>query len=514
MSSRRSRNVTDYYHAGLRHKLLLVAPALVLAIAVGTALGNLPDLYKSTAIITVANPKPGESDLTSRISEFQGQVTSGESFEALLVKYAPQGESIESSIAKMRERLSIDSGPQSGAWSLSYRAADPESARQVTTEIANRLVAQSLKAQAASNSELESLRKRAEDISSHLRELEAKDPRLSVEADHPGASAQPVRIAQPSAELARAQQMTIDGLKDQQYKFQQELADVERRIIEQRQIVEQQRKGTALRDNHTYAVLLTKRTELQGQRDTLINRQELTDKHPRVLAINDQIEAINRQIEELRRQDLALVSQSPEARELASLTSDRNRLKIELEVTGRELVRRSSNQSVSPATEPQPVRREMATSKLAQEYIGLKRTQKELAAEIQGLEGKASHDVKASVQLKLLQPADLPVRTISHDRTLFISAAGVLGLALGAVFVLFAESTRFNSLEDARDVEYYTRLPLLATIPKTTTANERRLARWRVNARIFLGSAAAAGVTFALARVFMAVDIFSLIAKK
>jgi len=308
--------------------------------------------------------------------------------------------------------------------------------------------------------------------------------------------------------------MTIEGLKDQQYKFQQQLLDVERRISEQRQIVEQQSRGSALRDNPTYAVLITRRTELQGQRDTLINRQDLTDKHPRVLAINDQIEAINRQIEELRRQDAALVGQSPEARELASLTSERNRLKIELEVTGRELARRSSIQSISPAPEPQPVRREMTTSKLAPEYLGLKRNQKEVAAEIQGLEARSREDVGASVQLRLLQPADLPVRPISPDRTLLIAVAGILGLVLGAVFVLFAESTRFNSLEDARDVEYYTRLPLLATIPKTTTAHDRRIARWRANARIFLGSACAVAITFGLTKFFIAADIFSLITKK
>lgn len=515
MSSRRARNLTDYYRAGLRHKLLLVTPALVLAIAAGAALAKLPNLYESTAIISVANPKPGEVDLASQLSELRQQVTSREAFEPVLAKYTQPGESVEASTAKMRELISIHPEPQPGSFALSYRVADPETAQEVVTELATRLVAKSLNAPSSPDSELESLRKRAADIASHLRELEAKNPRLSVEADHPTiASAQPSRSAQPSAELARAQQMTIEGLKDQQYKFQQELADVERRIGEQRQIVEQQSKGSALRDNPTYAVLITRRTELQGQRETLINRQELTDKHPRVLAINDQIEAINRQIEELRGQDAALVSQSPEARELASLLSERNRLKIELEVTGRELARRSSSQPASPANESQAPRRDMTISKLAMEYVALRRDEKEVAAEIQEHEAKSSQRVGASVQLKLIRPAELPDRPISPDRTLFVSVAGVLGLALGAVFVLFAESRRFNSLEDARDVEYYTRLPLLATIPKTTTANERRIARWRANARIVFGSATAVVITFALARLFIAADIFSLITKK
>lgn len=520
MSSRRSRNLADYCRAGLRHKLLLITPVLVLATAAGASLVRLPNLYKSTAIVGVANPKPGESDLTSRLSDFRQQVKSNEVLEAVLAKQASQDQSPENSAAQIRQCISVDAEPQSGSLALSYRAADPEIARQVTSELASRLVTNSLKtslkAPATSSAELEALHQRATDISSRLRELEANYPRLSVETEYP-ASTQSVRSPQqPSAEMARAQQMTIDGLKDQQYKFQQQLADVERRISEQRQIVEQQSKGSALRGNPVYAALITKRTELQGQRDTLINRQELTDKHPRVLAINDQIEAINRQIEDLRRQDVALVGQSPEARELASLSSERNRLKIELEVTGREIARRSSSQSLSPAPEPQsaPSRRETGSSKLAQEYLALKRSQKEVAAQIQEAEARSSKETGASVELKLEQPADLPISPITPDRALILAVAVVLGLAIGAVFVLFAESTRFNSLEDARDVEYYTRLPLLATIPKTATAHERRVALWRNNARIFLGSAVAVALTFALARVFIAADIFSLITKK
>src|SRR6185369_3153775 len=130
-----------------------------------------------------------------------------------------------------------------------------------------------------------------------------------------------------------------------------------------------------------------------------------------------QIEAINRQIEELRRQDAALVGQSPEARELASLSSESNRLKIELEVTGREISRRTSSQSLSPAPEPQsaPSRRETGTSKLAQEYLTLKRNQKEVAAQIQELEARSSQETGASVQLKLEQPANLPASPITPD---------------------------------------------------------------------------------------------------
>jgi capsular polysaccharide biosynthesis protein len=515
MSSRRTRSLTDYCRAAMRHKLLLVSPSLVLMIAVGVALSKVPDLYRSTALISTAKLKASESELPILLGEVRQQVTSHEATETLIANSVLHKDSHEEAVRKTSQRINVEPDKPSGSIAISYRAEDPETARSGAEELTNRLVNHNVKDSPPPDSSLELLRKQAADISSRLRELERREPRLAGDEDYVAAPfAQSARSPQPSAEFIRAQQMTIEGLKDQQYKFQQELAEVERRIAEQRKIVEQQSKGSTLRDNPTYAALVTRRTELQGQRDTLINRQELTDKHPRVLAINDQIAAINRQIEELRQQDAALVSQSPEARELASLLSERNRVKIELEVTDRELARRSLNQPVTTPT-PQPVRRDTAPSSLAREYSSLKRNERDIAAEIQELEAKSGQAPKpAATQFQLVKPANLPTSPVSPNRPLLISLAIALGLSLGAFFVLMAESRRFNSLQDVRDVEFYTRLPLLATIPKTLTPAERRSQRWRTKARLLFGVAATVVVTVGLTQFFILSGIFSLITKK
>jgi LPS O-antigen subunit length determinant protein (WzzB/FepE family) len=263
-------------------------------------------------------------------------------------------------------------------------------------------------------------------------------------------------------------------------------------------------------------VLIAKRAELQGQRDTLVNRQELADKHPRGLGINDQAAAINRQIGDLRQQDNALVSQPPEARELAALESERNRLNIDLEVTGRELVRRSANGLVQPATtEPSPVRRSAAALKLVEQYLGLKRSYQEATSELQNAEARLQRaDGTGLAQLRVLEPATWPVRPVLPNRPLLISIAAAVGLALGAVFAFFAESRRFKSLRDATDVERYTRLPLLAAIPRTATVSERRRARWRAAARLAFATATSVVATLALTKIFIAADIFALIIKK
>lgn len=523
MNSRRPRNLADYLRAARRRKLALLIPALVLAISVGVALRELPNLYESTARMAITPLKTdGGSDIAGRLNGIRQQVTGRETVEAVITKCQLQDEPLESAVSRMQGRIAIepDAGKysQRGVFTISYRATDPQTARNVTDELAAQLVTQTSKGPSSSASEPETLRKRAADIWAQLRRLEEKDPwLLSVRSELSVVSlSQSARSSQLSPETMRAQQMSIESLKDQQYKIQQQLADVDRRCATQRQIVEQQKKGSTLRDNPTYAVLIARRAELEGQRDTLINRQELTDKHPRVLSINDQIAAINRQIEELRQQDAALVSQSPEARELAALESERNRLKVDLEVTGRELARRSVNPPVqTPAPESTPARRGALASKLAQEYFGLKRSYKEVASSLEDTEAKLKRiDDTSLAQLRVLEPANLPERPISTNRPQFISVAAAVGLALGTAFAFFAESRRFKSLQDGRDVEYYMRLPLLAAIPTTTTVSERRRASWRAKVRLVFAAVMSVVAMFALTKFFIISDIFVLITKK
>ncbi|HXU07457.1 MAG TPA: GNVR domain-containing protein, partial [Blastocatellia bacterium] len=292
-----------------------------------------------------------------------------------------------------------------------------------------------------------------------------------------------------------------------------QLTDMERRIASQRQLVEQQKKSGSLRNNPTYAILISKRTELQGQRDTLMNRQDLTDKHPRVAAISDQITAIDRQIDELRQQDAGLVSQSPEARELASLESERNRLKLELEVTGRELARRSASQADQPAaTAPVPTRRDRNDSTVIQDYLALKRNNNEAATDLQVAEAKTEGSQAFAV--RILDDAGLPTQPAGPNRALLISLAAVFGLIVGFLFALIAESGRLKSLQDAYDVERFARLPLLASIPKTVTPRCRKRLLWIAAVKLTAFAALSGAATFALSQFFVASHIFDLVVKK
>jgi uncharacterized protein involved in exopolysaccharide biosynthesis len=519
MNSRGPRTFERCLRAARRRKLLIAAPALVLVVSSGFALSKLPSLYQSSARMLVLESKSdATTELRSYFENCRQLVANSDIPQA-------RGDSNRRSLIAQRtlthDRVSIEpdisSSARPGTFVVSYTAVDPETARSVATEVANMLVSQSAKGATPAAGKLEPLRVRATELSNRVRELEQTYPWLTDgRSQRPSSSSpEPPRSAQPSAEAIRAQQMTIESLNDQQYKFQQQLNDVERRIASQRQLVEQQKKSGLLRNNPTYAVLISKRTELQGQRDTLINRQELTDKHPRVAAISDQIAAIDRQIDELRQQDVGLVSQSPEARELASLESERNRLKLDLEVTGRELARRTANQTYQPATtERTTPSRDRTDSKLMQDYLALKRSNDEVATELQDAEAKAKAADAHWLPVRILDEATLPTRPVGPNRTLLTSLVAVLGLMLGLILALIAESGRLKSLQDAADVECYARLPLLASIPKTGTSSDRRRALWIGAAKLAAATALSVAATFALSQFLLASHIFDLIAKK
>lgn len=523
MNSLRPRTLTDYFRAARRRKFVILATAIVFAAAAFIAIKRLPNVYESHFFVTVVSPISETAiDPARKLAALEQRLANPAQLESIIKKHdlfkeaTERGTEANDLIAKMRAQIRVsDYAGRANQFRISYLASDPALAREVANDLAAALASHSAKVEKSTSIEADKLRERASELSAAVRELEEKAPWLVALKEAAPASAAPVRSAQPSSDAIRAQQMTIESLKDRQYLIQQQIADIERRIASERQLVEQQKKNSTLRDNPTYALLIAKRAELQGQRDTLINRQELTEKHPRVTAITDQITAINRQIEELRQQDAGQAIQSPEARELMSLESERNRLKLELEINNREMARRSARapvQSQAPATVSKP---SPTSTRLAERYFALKQDYEDARARVENAESNQTSASSAkSEQVRLLDEANLPEQPLSLNSWLLALAALAAGLALGACFAVALESRRFQFVQDAKDVDFYTRLPLLAQIPKTVSVDERNRAARQSQLRFAIGAIIAVVATFALAQIFIITNIFTLIGKR
>src|SRR5215471_5956035 len=359
MNSIRPRTLSDYLSSIRRRKLLIGVTTLVVVTASAIAIKRLPNIYESSTFILVDWPSSEmvssehpTADLQHRLSTVRQQVTSRTRLQTLIDKHGlyrdMAGQPEDSIIARMRSEIDVEvtsSRPDATeAFTISYRARDPLIARAVTYDLADQLIQENVKnLQSEASGESDVLRQRAIELSAELHQLEMKSPWLiNLKEDSP---AVPIQTGGgrggPAPEAVRTHAIAVGGIKDQQYKLDQQIADQDRRIADQQRIVERQKKNPAVHDTPAYGGLVAKRAELQGQKDNLINRQGLTDKHPRVIGIQDQIAAVNRAIADMQREESGRVTQSAEERELASLHAERNRIKVELEVAGRELDRQA-----------------------------------------------------------------------------------------------------------------------------------------------------------------------------
>jgi capsular polysaccharide biosynthesis protein len=532
MSSPRPHSPFKFIHTARRHALLIIIPAIIVTVASAIAIKKLPDLYESSARMTI-ELHTGEAaplEPSRRVAMLRQQLTNRARLEELIAKHdlyrdlKASGGSTDEIVNRFRSDIRIEADSRDDApantFTVFYRARDGATAQKLTAELASLLAADSAKAATPqSPDETAMLRQRAAELAAQLREFETTRPwLLNLKEDALLAAApQPSRTPPAPADTSRAQQFLVDGYRDRQYALQQQMADVEQRILEQKRIVDQQKKGGALANNPTYAILLAKRAELQGQRDNLINRQELTDKHPRVLLITDQLAAIDRQLADLRQQEAGTTSQSPEARELRSLESERNRIKVELEVTNRAIARQAANSQ--PTARPTPATTDVAGreglyGRVAQEYFAVKHAHKEMVAALERADARRPAADSKPEQLRVLEQANLPVSPVYPNRGMLHLIALAAGLAVGACFAAVAESRRSRSLHDSKDVERYTNLPMLVAIPKTLTEQERKRAARTARLRLVFGAAAVAVAVFALTKFLIVTNLFAIIGEK
>jgi len=409
------------------------------------------------------------------------------------------------------------------AFAISYRAPNPEIARDVTTELANRLITDNMRAvQSQAAGEIEALAARSGELSAELRSMESKAPWLvSLKEDAiPGPLEAGLRPAGGvSRETIRAHATDLASLRDQQYKLRQQVREMDGRISEQRHVVQQQKGNPVGRDGSAIGGLIAKRAELQGQRDNYVRAQGLTEKHPRVVALDDQIDAVNRAIAEVRRQEASAVTQTPEERELSALEFDRNKLKIESEVLDRQLDR---EQGALPEPNRASARvpdsafpRDAGSARLAQDYIGLRQSYKEVTARIQKarLEAEVIESGKVD-RFRIIDDANLPEIPAWPNRRLLIFVSALVGLALGLVSFLLMNLGKIRSLRDAQDVAYYTGLPLLGEIPGMTTPAGQALERKRRKLRFAAGAAVAVIAVLALSKVLLLAHFFELVLRR
>jgi uncharacterized protein involved in exopolysaccharide biosynthesis len=209
------------------------------------------------------------------------------------------------------------------------------------------------------------------------------------------------------------------------------------------------------------------------------------DKHPEVQEVRAQIEAIDKQIEEAKadaktqREELnAEISKRKEAIK----APERETLKLRIAATKREMeIKQNDLNQLQGEINRLNAKLQMiptlqtTVQKIERDYNTFKKDYDDLLIQKNNVDWGTKLTTELSGNtFRLQDPAYLPQRPDAPQRWLLYPLSLLLGLASGLVIALAVEARSLFTIQDARDVEHYMRLPLLVTVPQIVTDNERQ----------------------------------------
>lgn len=472
MTGLRPRSLSEYAGLLWRKKLFILLTASVVLLAMWIVIKRVPDMYEARALVVVTRLRGDEGGqiLATEISLITKQLESRMLLESLirqhdlypgLPKDARFGQMLKALKLETRMRGYSPDIPEAVAVSFRYPDA------MVTQRVLNDVVTLF-----AGTNEL-TVRQAAEES----RIIESKIAKVEGQFRRQGArrivSRPPINSMVPRAERLAAA-ATVESLKDRQYALERQIADQQREIVEQQKQV---KFAPPAKENGSQGVLLVRKAELDGQLKYYAT--QYTEKNPKVLLARNQLTEVNRQLEQLNASAEGGAGQAAtaEMRELRALQRESSRLQTELEVTERELNRRSESltdmpvvgRSTAITTLPAGGSDQIGMAKIAylqDRYVSLldkqDRIQMALSAPIeQGL-----------APFRVIDPPNFPTPA-GPDRTKLKLIALALALAIGLGAVVIVEVPRLRLIRDQRDAEYHLGAPVVGLIPETLTPEER-----------------------------------------
>ena len=161
----RQRSMSDYVAILKRRKWNILLPTAAIGLAFWYVASGLPDLYESTTLLTIKTPAISEkvapsltdNNVSERIQAIGQNVLSRTSLEPLVAKYdlyvdmRAAGYSMEEILVRMRKDITVDlekvSDTEVAGFRITYRGEDPERARNIAAELANKyILAQNIEA--------------------------------------------------------------------------------------------------------------------------------------------------------------------------------------------------------------------------------------------------------------------------------------------------------------------------------------------------------------------------------
>jgi protein tyrosine kinase modulator len=488
MESLRPRSVIEYLETLWIKKSLIFFVAASVLIATLLIIRRIPDIYESRTLIVV----PGQSNddqlaPSALFASLTQQLTSRENLEALIRRYnlyrkdSGQAPDSDAAVAHLRKEIKLDikmrnyypEAPESLA--ISYRYSDPTIAQSVISDLVQVFEQANVKMREQSSRELERVNAKIAEVETQLnglapqRELAAlrNESAKSLDNDSSAIRAQRFNISG-----------SIDSLDDKEFMLERQIDEQKRQIAEQEKQVGPAAIASGLASSGAYGVLLARRAEVEAQVKDLA--AVATEKNPKMIHARSQLVVINREIarlESMSGMNPAAAASLPEARELRAMQRELQRLQTELEVTRRDLKRKTQSLSTLPIPAATAATADTARAdRLSQskaEYDRLLGRYNWLKDKQDLLQKISSVGASNTAMFQVIDSPNASRAPVAPNRNLLRLLGLGIALGLGLLVTAARAFSRLLMINNDRDVEYYLGVPVLAMIPETLTTFER-----------------------------------------
>jgi polysaccharide chain length determinant protein (PEP-CTERM system associated) len=529
-----------------RQKWLIILPMITMTAAIGYVVYKLPSIYESTSLLTVKPPTISSNlvqslsseDLSQRLQTINQEVLSRSSLEPMVQKYdlykaeRNSGMPMELIVEKMYKNIKVEleeSGDQKvAAFRLRYRDRDPQATRNVTAELASKYV----NAQVQTQTEIAESTKDLFD-----RQLNEKKTALD-ELEKQRLDIMTANVATlPESEQGLVAQ--LQGLRDRESNITKEketlmnergrLSDAigannrQMRLIEdfgEKETQDTARAANQIEDTPAYAQLVQKRADLNGQLDNLLKVYK--DKHPSVIAKQNEIARVNEEIEGLRKNTDKRVQTASQASgrkaelQKKSLELENQRIQaqigqIEQQMQAKEAdIRQNAVQVAALEARINTIPNvKVALEGITAQYQSAKQTYDEInkkkneAETVVGVETNAQGET-----IRVQDPANIPQSPVAPKRFLLTLIGTGIGLLLGFIFAAIIEIPRLFRIQNIADAKHYTGLPVLATVPPLLSHDEKIWAKRSHLFKLAAGAVAAIAIIPLIVIILQATRVF------
>lgn len=465
-----------------KRRWLVLFPFVLVALVTSLVARLLPDQYRSEAMILVEPQQVPENyvkptvtmGIQDRLQSITRQILSRSRLEALIQELdlypdLRKRALMEDVVQQMRDDITVKV-ERSLSFRVSYVSTSPVTAMKVAERLAQFFIDQNLRdRQGLAQGTSDFLAAQLEDARRRLTDQEHKLE--AYRRQHPG---ELPSQQQSNLTAVASIQMQMQSLIDAAGRDRDHLRDLQR---EREDLSSTPTPDTDTTDNTSPA------GRLESARRTLAAlQQRYTGSHPDVIRMQREVKKLENEVAAEPGSGLGAPMSQPQqtrARRMSDLDAAIAQTSARVKRREDEQRRLQGEQRSYQAKADAAPTRETELIALTRDYGTLQDLYASLLKKSE--ESRMASELESrqiGEQFRLLDPARMPERPFSPNRTLIAIAGAAGGLALGLLLAALAEY-RDNSFSVDQEVVAVLALPVLAMIPEMLTSGERRRLRMR-----------------------------------